>query len=148
MSLTARPARRQLRLPRLAAPLLTGSLVGAATVAVAIRDPHVAGSWGTCPWLAVTGTFCPGCGGLRAVHDLAHLDVVGALSNNAFVVLAAAVAAVAWVVWLRSALLRRPVDWSRWVTPRVAYWVVGGLLVFSAVRNLPFAAWFAPDLIG
>ena len=42
-------------------------------------------------WLAefhaMTGLWCPGCGGLRAVHDLTHGHLVTALHENALVVL-------------------------------------------------------------
>ena len=42
----------------------------------------LAGSWGYCPWLALTGQYCPGCGSLRAVNDLDHGDLLGAASSN------------------------------------------------------------------
>ena len=56
-------------------PLLLAGGVLAASVLLHLRDPHRSGSWGYCPWLMLTGTYCPGCGGLRAVNDLAHGDV-------------------------------------------------------------------------
>ena len=129
---------------RLLAPAATAAVVGAATLAVAVRDPHVAGSWGVCPWLLLTGTACPGCGGLRAVNDLVHLDVVGALSSNAFVVVSIVLAAALWVAWVRAALRGRALAVTRWVNPTSAYVWLAVLLVFSVVRNLPFAAWLAP----
>ena len=46
------------------------------------RDPHASGSWGFCPWLALTGLYCPGCGGLRAVNDLTNGDLLGALEQQ------------------------------------------------------------------
>lgn len=128
----------------LLAPAATAAVVGAATLAVAVRDPHVAGSWGACPWLLLTGTACPGCGGLRAVNDLVHLDVVGALSSNAFVVVSLALAGVLWVAWVRAALRGRALAVTRWVNPTTAYVWLAFLLVFSVVRNLPVGAWLAP----
>jgi hypothetical protein len=129
---------------RLLGPVLSGGAMAAATTAVALRDPHVPGSWGTCPWLAITGTYCPGCGGLRVVNDLVHLHPLEALSSNAFVVVFGFVAVVAWLAWLVGAVRGRSVDWSRWVRPGVIYPALALLLVFSVVRNLSFGAFLAP----
>lgn len=132
---------------RLRAPLAAASVAVAATAAVAVRDPHVAGSWGVCPWLVATGTFCPGCGGLRAVHDLVHGRVLDALSSNAVVVVGAVVVTLLWVGWVRARLRGLPVRMPAWVGPRSVYTVVALLLAFAIVRNLPVGAWLAPALV-
>lgn len=132
---------------RLLAPWGLAGVVVAATVALRVRDPH-AGGWGTCPFLALTGLPCPVCGGLRAVNDLTHGDVVGALSSNLLVVAMLPVAAVWWVRWLRrcadapegtgpAAVLPAPSPRLTWVT-----FVL--VLAFGVVRWLPAAAWLAP----
>lgn len=84
---------------------LWGGLAGAvASAVVAVRDPHVPGAYGTCPFLAATGLPCAGCGGLRATHDLLHGDVGAALAQNALAVGLVLVAAIAWTRWaLRTA---------------------------------------------
>ncbi|MPZ97381.1 MAG: DUF2752 domain-containing protein, partial [Propionibacteriales bacterium] len=61
------PGLRADRWSRLALPLLSGAAVLAAVAVLHVRDPHASGSYGFCPWLALTGTYCPACGGLRAV---------------------------------------------------------------------------------
>lgn len=99
---------------------------------------------GTCPWLLATGTFCPGCGGLRAVYDLAHLQLTEALSSNAFVVLFLAAVAAGWVAWLVGTLRRRPVDLGSFVTPKLAYAVLAALLAFTVLRNTPLGSALAP----
>lgn len=35
-----------------------------------------------CPFLALTGYQCPGCGTLRAIHSLLHFDVKNAMCLN------------------------------------------------------------------
>ena len=52
--------------------LATAALLGLGVALVAAVDPHTSGRYPTCPFHAVTGLWCPGCGGLRAVHDLTH----------------------------------------------------------------------------
>jgi len=126
------------------APVLVAGGLLAASVALHVRDPHGSGSYGLCPWLAITGTYCPGCGGLRAVNDLTNGDVLGAASSNLLFVGSLPFIAV-W--WLRSfADGWRGVQ--RRVSDRTAYVVLAVVLaltmVFWVVRNVPFAGWLAP----
>ncbi|WP_241153919.1 DUF2752 domain-containing protein [Nocardioides pantholopis] len=132
------------RRERMLAPALTIGGLGAATVALHVRDPHVGGSWGVCP-TALMGFACPGCGGLRAVNDLTHLDLAAAASSNlAFVVAAPflVVGLALWALgrWRGRPLLRVP---AAAVQP-VAFTALVLLLVFSVLRNLPAGSWLAP----
>ncbi len=118
---------------------------GAAVVgALVVRDPHMPGSWGNCVFLQATGLYCPGCGGLRAVNDLAHLDLVAALSSNVFAVVLAVLAALSWTAWVWSQATGRPVAWDRWITPLNAYLLLGSMGIFSVLRNTPLLASLAP----
>lgn len=128
---------------RRVAPLLIGAgVVASATVALHLRDPHVSGSWGFCPWLLLTGTYCPGCGGLRAVNDLTELRLADAASSNLLFVLALPFVALIWGRELQWAWRgeRRP-----WLRPTVFSAIVTVLIVgFWVVRNLPGAEWLTP----
>jgi len=87
---------------------LWGGLAGAVALAVvAVRDPHVAGAYGTCPLLAATGLPCAGCGGLRATHDLLHGDVASAMTQNALAVALVLLVVVAWARWAVRAVAER-----------------------------------------
>src|ERR1700754_4312071 len=82
--------------PRVRTPtLLAGGLL-AVSVLLHLRDPHRSGSWGYCPWLMLTGTYCPGCGGLRAVNDLTNGDVAGAASSNFLFIASLPLIAALW----------------------------------------------------
>lgn len=119
------------------APAAVGVAGAAMATALAVRDPHVPGAWGSCVFYQATGLWCPGCGGLRAVNDLTQLDVAGALSSNAVVVGLVALLTVWWVVWSWAALTRRRLAWHRFVTPLRVYAVLAVVLGFSVLRNLP-----------
>lgn len=127
------------RAERLRAPLLTIGGLGAATVALHYRDPHVSGSWGFCPSAAM-GVWCPGCGGLRAVNDLTHGDVAAAASSNLLLVVLIPVAVLGLLVWTR--------DRWRGASTRVPSGAVWALVVaaglFTLLRNTPAAPWLAP----
>lgn len=135
----AAPGWRGVRTP----VLVAGGLL-AASVALHLRDPHQSGAYGFCPWLALTGTYCPGCGGLRAVNDLTHGDVLAAASSNLLLVASLPFVAI-W--WLRSFVdgwrgVRRHVsDRSVYVVLVV---VLSSTMVFWVVRNLPPAGWLTP----
>ncbi|HEX6516344.1 MAG TPA: DUF2752 domain-containing protein [Nocardioidaceae bacterium] len=129
------------RWQRVRGPVLLAAGVLVASVLLHLRDPHQSGSWGYCPWLLLTGTQCPGCGGLRAVNDLTDGDVAAAASSNLLFV---ASLPLAGFLWLRT-LLDRWRGTARTVPPRRAL-VASGLflvlaLVFAVVRNLPFGSW-------
>lgn len=103
-----------------------------------LRDPHLPGAWGTCPVLALTGNNCPGCGSLRALHDLSGGDIVAALSSNALlVVLALPLLLVAAVLWVRGR-----------EQPTYPLWAYGSalaiMLAFVVARNLPMGSPLAP----
>ena len=137
-----------------AATALTGSRrallrpLGAAAVAlvgvgyVGAVDPNLAGHYPTCPFLAITGWYCPGCGSLRAIHALAHGDLMTALARNPFAVVAGAYMLVAWVLWLDRTVTGRP---RRWLAPPwVLYGVLTAILMFWVLRNLPGWTWLSP----
>ena len=126
----ARPAGRGGCSPR-ASPSTSGTRTGRART-------------GSAPGWPLTGTYCPGCGGLRAVNDLTNGDVAAAASSNLLFVGSLPFIAV-W--WLRSfADGWRGVQ--RRVSDRTAYVVLAVVLaltmVFWVVRNVPFAGWLAP----
>ncbi|HET7690370.1 MAG TPA: DUF2752 domain-containing protein [Nocardioidaceae bacterium] len=126
-------------------PLVVAGAVGAATVALHVRDPHASGSWGICPLFAATGIYCPGCGGLRAVNDLTNADLLGAASSNLLFVASIPVLAFLWARWFGRSWQGRPAmpgrERSQYLLAAV---VVAVLLVFTVVRNLPFGSWLAP----
>lgn len=123
--------------------LLAVGLLGA-SLALHARDPHQEGSWGFCPWLVMTGTYCPGCGGLRAVNDLTHGDVLAAASSNLLFVGSLPLIGFWWLRRMSDGWrgVQRLVDERRAL--RLTVLVIGLAAVFWVVRNLPFAAWLTP----
>lgn len=130
---TRLPSRRE----RLTAPVLLAGAVLGASVVLHLRDPHESGSYGFCPWLVLTGTYCPGCGGLRAVNELTRGDLAAAASSNLLLVGSVPLALVLWVAWFRDRWrgVARRVDQRRAVLAATVLGVV--VLAFWVVRNLP-----------
>jgi len=89
-----------------------------------------------CAFYQMTGWQCPGCGGLRAAHQLLHGHVVEAFRLNALAVLALPL--VAWMLWRNWARGGAGVR-ARWL------WLMGAvLLLFGVFRNLPGLGWLSP----
>ena len=125
------------------APAVVGMAGAGALVVLHLRDPHESGSYGFCPFLAVTGHSCPGCGGLRAVNELTHGDMVSALSSNLLAVGLLALLAVAWAAWVvRRA--RGSDDRMLVIRDRTLVLVLVVVLAFGVLRNTPWSAWLAP----
>ncbi len=129
--------------PAWVAPAATAALGVAACSALLVHDPRVPGSYGVCPWLALTGTYCPGCGALRAVRSLIDGDLAAALAFNGLAVAAVPVLVYAWFAWTlwRTGRGRLPVLGQlsgRWVS---GYAVL--VVVYWVARNLPWAPFTA-----
>jgi hypothetical protein len=124
-------------------PALVGAAGLGAAVLLHVYDPHRSGSYGYCPFLALTGRPCPGCGGLRAVNDLTRGDLVGALSSNVLAVGLVAVVAVAWVLWV-GRRWRGTRDRMITLSANAGFAAIAVLVVFGIVRNTPWGSWLAP----
>lgn len=130
------------RAHRLRAPLALGAGVAAASAYVAAVDPNQAGHYPVCPFLAVTGLYCPGCGMLRATHDLLHLDLVGAVARNPLAPAVLGGMVVVWLAWVWSRWTGRRITW---IPARATPWVIGAaVIVFTVARNVPGWAWLSP----
>jgi hypothetical protein len=132
------------RRERVTAPVLVAGAVLGASVVLHLRDPHQSGSYLFCPWLVLTGTYCPGCGGLRAVNDLTRGDLAAAASSNLLLVGAVPLLLFMWSRWFldRWRGARRVVDQRRGVLWASLFGVVS--LLYWVVRNLPGLEWLAP----
>lgn len=144
---------------RLSGPLgvLAGVVAGFGWVRVV--DPYQPGRYPGCLLYQRTGILCPGCGGLRGAHSLAHGDLAAALAANALALVGYALLAVVLGVWTVRTL-RGTRSWGglagggradrlrgrlRTVSARCRWaWVVGALVVFTVVRNLPCGAALRP----
>ena|SRR6266404_1213560 len=124
--------------------VVTLSAILGSAVILFLFNPAQSGFYPVCLFHQSTGLLCPGCGSLRALHQLLHGHVTAALHFNALLVLCLPLGAW-WGGRLAVAgLQHRPAD----IRIRPA-WLWSGLVVlvaFGILRNLPFAqaAWLAP----
>jgi hypothetical protein len=132
------------RARRLRGPLLTAAGLGTAALALVVRDPHRHGSWGLCPFKAITGWDCPGCGGLRAVNDLGHGQLLDAAHSNLLFVASLPLLLGLWVLAVQRGWTGRA---PHRLAPRTTRALVAAgtvlALAFTVYRNTPWgSAWF------
>ena len=127
---------------RLARPGLVLAAVAAGTAYVAAVDPNEPGHYPVCPTYGLAGIYCPGCGMLRATHDLAHLDLAGALARNPLAPFLYLGVAVLFAFWVRARWQGRTL---RWDPPTWMPWaLLVAFVAFTVVRNVPGWTWFSP----
>jgi Protein of unknown function (DUF2752) len=118
-----------------ATPAVSAASAAVFATAVLLHDPHASGSWGVCPVYALTGHYCPGCGSLRALHDLAMGSYVEGVGHNLLVIPA--------LVWLGWWWLSRAAAAAHVVVPdppssqRFCRGLLVVLALFTVLRNVP-----------
>jgi hypothetical protein len=119
--------------------------VAAATLVLHFHDPHVSGSYGICPFYALTGLWCPGCGGLRAMHNLTEGKVMDAIHSNILLLPLVIGFAVWWVDWTMRRWRGLPARPLPLPSPRITLTVSLTLLTaFTVLRNTPWGTWLTP----
>lgn len=126
----------------LAAPAGVLTLAAAVVGLVAVVDPNERGNYPTCPFLALTGHQCPGCGALRTLHALAHGELGQAVALNVFVVAVLPVLAFFWTRWTVARARGRPTR-TKAGDPRLIWGLFAVVMGFWLVRNLPVGAFLA-----
>ena len=103
-----------------------------------VFDPRNEGVLPTCPFLSLTGCYCPGCGTLRALYMLLRGDVVSALGYNALTVLS-----LPFIAYSLSTAAMRAFDLRAprpvFVRPNLIWALLAVVVAFWILRNLPFA---------
>jgi hypothetical protein len=88
-----------------------------------------------CPFYALTGHYCPGCGATRAIAELLHGHVAAALHFNAAVTLL-----LPMLLWYFGTMYWTAVQDNRVEWPQVPQWswraALACVLLFGVARDL------------
>jgi len=112
------------------------AIVAAAAAVLFLFDPATAGIYPVCLFHRVTGLDCPGCGSLRALHQLLHGHLWTALRLNPFTVLS--VPLLGWLA-LRGLRAQSPEHPAPIVRPLWLWIYLTAWIVFGIARDLPLA---------
>ena len=101
-------------------------------------DPRNPGLFPACPFLGLTGCYCPGCGTLRTLHVLLRGNVTGAIGYNILTVLSLPFIAYSFATGAMRAFglkAPRPV----FIHPRWIWALLATVVAFWVLRNVPVA---------
>lgn len=121
-----------------AAPVAVAAAAAAACATLLVFDPNERGNYPVCPFLAVTGHWCPGCGSLRGMRALLTGDLGAALGFNALMVLSLPYLLYRWVTWSAPRVVQRTAA-GRLLPARAMYGLPIVVAAFWGVRNIPSA---------
>jgi hypothetical protein len=130
------PARLSLPHPFTAATMtVLGVLASASVLVLFFFDPRQYHFYPFCFFHQTTGLLCPGCGALRAGHQLLHGHLATAFHFNPMLVVS-----LPFLVWWAAyyGLQRfRNKPASLGLRPKWLWLILAGVLVVSVLRNLP-----------
>ena len=99
-------------------------------------NPATSGLFPPCPFLWLTGWYCPGCGSLRALHQLLHGNLRAAFAFNPLAVLSIPFLVYGGISW--TVFLLRGRHFPRIFIPGRVIWAFGfAIMLFGILRNLP-----------
>lgn len=124
--------------PKKRSPLFKGAILAATGLIYFKAWVPLTGITVPCPFHAVTGWYCPGCGITRAILSLLHLDWVQAFRYNPLVFVLAPMY-VAYAVTHKKGM-------RRFSQSLMAFMLVMSL-AFGLLRNFPMFAFMAPTVL-
>jgi hypothetical protein len=123
--------------------LVLGATALTGMVVLFFFDPNRGGVYPLCLFHKTTGLLCPGCGGLRAAHQLLHGHFAAAFHFNPLLVILAP-AAAGWLVWAKARQWRG--ERESLLKPWMLWLLLAIVLLFFILRNLPFAASYGAEI--
>ncbi len=105
-------------------------------VLLLVRNPQDSGMFPPCPFLALTGYNCPGCGTLRALHQLLNGQLLAALDYNPLTVFFLPFVAYAFIAGMGESVFRLKLP-SVFISARWIWGLLVVVIAFGVLRNLP-----------
>jgi hypothetical protein len=118
--------------------LAVAGLAATGVVLLLVRNfnPTASGWFPQCPFYALTGLSCPGCGATRGMHQLLNGDLPAALDYNALLILF--VPMIIYFVLNLVSVAARGQTLGIGKLPPAGIWAFAVVLfVFGVLRNLP-----------
>lgn len=148
-------------LRKASAPLIgLGLTLGAATF-IGMVNPSTSNIYPLCPTQILFGVDCPGCGGLRCVHEIMNGNLAGALDQNLLITILLPLVLIAFAAAIARRILELPneppgafsntLGSLRTIGIRInqRFLVISLIvltIVFTVARNLPFVPYLGSGI--
>ena len=110
--------------------------IAAGSVCLFVLEPGKSILFPLCPFRALTGFTCPGCGSTRGIHQLLHGNIGAAFQLNPLLLLALPFLIYALVRYSYRVMSGRPIEHNT-LAPKYIYTIFGVVLFFWIFRNTP-----------
>jgi Protein of unknown function (DUF2752) len=121
---------------RLTAALIWLTLA-AGVIYVFIFEPGKSGFFPVCPFRALTGFTCPGCGTTRGLHKLFHGDVIGAFQLNPLMLVLLPILLYVLIRYTSATMRGHSLNMNR-LDAKYIWVLFAVVLSFWILRNTPF----------
>jgi uncharacterized protein DUF2752 len=108
-----------------------------AGVVLFLFEPGKSPLFPVCPFRALTGFACPGCGSTRALHQLLHGNLSTAFQLNPLLILSLPLLLFALLLYTNAVMRKQPFSTNA-LHPRYIWILFGIVLFFWVFRNTPF----------
>lgn len=107
-------------------------------------DPVRHSFYPACTFHRLTGFNCPGCGGLRALHQLTHGNILTAFQCNPLFIALLPLLLITGLRWFTRG--REAFDSTVFFRPVILWTLLALTVLFTILRNLPWPAfaWMSP----
>lgn len=99
-------------------------------------NPSTSTLYPACPFLYFTGCYCPGCGSLRAIHQLTRGHLAAAFGLNPLMVLTLPFVAYSFASYAVLAVAGRPLR-TFFIRSAFIWSLLGLILAYWVLRNVP-----------
>lgn len=100
-------------------------------------EPGKSGFFLLCPFRALTGFTCPGCGSTRCLHRLLHGDLFGAFAFNPLLILSLPFLLYALMRYTNAAIREKSLNGNQ-LNAKYIWLLFGVIMFFWIYRNTPF----------
>jgi hypothetical protein len=124
--------------------ILSGFILLAAII-LHFVNPSNSSLYPPSPFRALTGLYCPGCGTLRALHQLLNGHILKAFELNPLMILAMPYLVYSYLCYSAPVILGQKIP-QVFIKPAWIWLTLKIILVYWVLRNIPFApfSWLAP----
>ncbi|MEA5596169.1 DUF2752 domain-containing protein [Rivularia sp. UHCC 0363] len=124
---------------------ILSSIIVLAAIILYYFNPAGSQLYPSSPFRALTGLYCPGCGSLRAIHQLLHGHFLAALDLNPLMVLATPYLIYSFISYTSPVILGQKIP-QVYVKPALIWLFLKVVFAYWVLRNIPLPPfnWLAP----